>query len=259
MSDAERYTSQAILREDTLYYDMGYRYSSDNGKKPNKAFNKDYTLLLLLTTFLIQSLVGVAQLFTLIGLLFLFILRYVATEKAKSPMWMLLIIAGHVYDYREGKIIAQPGKLIQDQLTTMFWILEITWVIVLAYQFLIIFQPFTPLIAKDQTVKPETIEARKNYQKMLDRLEGTDYEVQTLTKLIDIDKLQQTLIGLIKIVAIILTSSIILDMLIWRIIFSLGGGTNVDEQYVITGMSLILFVILVAFSNLISPDEEKEE
>ncbi|MCY3411102.1 MAG: hypothetical protein INQ03_05620 [Candidatus Heimdallarchaeota archaeon] len=259
MSDPERYSSQGLYREEDLYYDLGFRFASSNGRKPMKAFSKDYTIVLLLFSFGIQLVLGISQLFSILALLFLFVMRYVNEERSQSPLFIIMVIVGHVYDYHLSGVVAIPGEIIQGKLTTGFWLMEMAWILVLAYQFLIIFQPYTPILAKNQSVKPATPETIEQYNKMRLRLEGSSFTIQPLAKLINIERLQQTLVNTSKLVMIIIGSAILIDYWVWDIIFSLGGGNNILEIYMISGMSLILFGILVGFSHLIAPDDEKEE
>lgn len=259
MSDPERYTSRAIFREDELYYDLGYRFSTINGRKPKKAFAKDYSLWLLVFTFIIQTITSISQFYTILSLLILVAYRYMQNGTDRNYILVLLVIVAHVYDYYSQKVQAIPGKLIQGKLTGIFWILETGWIFLLVYQVLIIFQPFTPIIAKDKSVVPETIEARENYDKMASRSLGTNFELKSVKKLIDIEQMQKIILQISKVVLVITFSSIILDFIIWQVIYSFGGGEIIFEQYLISGMSLVLLTLLVVFSNYIIPDKHENE
>ncbi len=258
MSNPERYRSRAVYREENLYYDLGYRFSTTNGNKPLKGFNKDYTLALLGTSFAIQVLLDISQIFTILSILILIMMRYLSEDKSRSPVFIMFVIIAHVYDYMNEDVVANPGKIIQGKLTTAFWFFEIAWISILAYQFLIIFQPYTPLIAPGQSVKAETREASDLFNKMKKRSIGTEFELLPLKKLINIEKLQETLISISKLVILITAGSIIIDIIIWQIIYSFGGGDNIFEQYIISGMSLVLLSLLVFFSKYISPDDDME-
>jgi hypothetical protein len=261
MSDPETYKSVGLYREESLYYELGYKFSDNGGKISKKVFNQDFIPYLAFVSLGIQFMVGISQIFTLLtlALIYSFRLTFKNDERTTGIKTMILLLAVHTIEYRENGIFALPGQIIQGQLTFGFWFLELMWIIIFGFQALISFQPYTKSYEKGKTVQAESEVAKREFKGLTERTEGTDYYLGSLLTLVNISRLQETMKQMVMTILTIFGIIVVGDLIIWSIVQNLGGGTNIREEYFISGMSLILYLALIGFSKLIFPDSEEED
>jgi len=259
MSDPEIYKSIGLYREESLYYELGYKFA-ENGKGSSRVFNRDFIPYLALISLGIQFMVGISQIFTLLTLtlIYSFRLTFGNGNRAIGLKTMILLITVHTIEYNVNNVLVLPGQIIQDQLTFGFWFLELVWIIVFGFQALTSFQPHTRGYEKGKTVQAESASAKREYKNLTKRTEGTDYYLGSLLQLVNLSRLQESMKQMIITILTIFGIIVIGDMIIWSIVQNLGGGTNIKEEYFISGMSLILYIALIGFSKLIFPDKEEE-
>lgn len=261
VSDPEMYKSIGLYREESLYYELGYKFSDNGSKISKKAFNRDFIPYLAAVSLGIQFIIGISQVFTLLtlALVYSFRLTFGNGERTLGIKTMILLISVHTIEYRENNIIVLPGQIIQDQLTFGFWFFELLWIIIFGFQALTSFQPHTKSYEKGKTVQAESESAKQEFKNLTRRTEGTDYYLGSLLTLVNLSRLQETMKQMVITVLTIFAIIVFGDLIIWSIIQNLGGGTNVREEYFISGMSLILYISLIVFSKLIFPDDETKD
>ncbi|MDH5401326.1 MAG: hypothetical protein OEZ01_04575 [Candidatus Heimdallarchaeota archaeon] len=255
----EGFVSEGLYREESLYYDLGYRFATNDGKEVVRAFDRDYVLYLLGTSIFLMMMGGIIQIYTIsIIVIHLFYSRYSnqsAKNTVKIPV-LLLIILANVLDHQLSKVTLQPGELFQNKLTPTVWVIEIIWVIIFSLQALTTLQPTTPPIGPEPAVQPATSETLFNYETLSERLQKSNFDLNLNEKNINIEQLRQIFKQLVNYIFGVTFVAIIINLILWRILGSYGGGRNLAEEYLISGMVLILFVILMVFSNYIFPDED---
>lgn len=259
-SDSERYHSTGIYREETLYYDLGYRFSDTKNSKTNLIINLDFSYYLFIVTLILEFALNINQILTIITF-GIFISNKIINNNVNkfAKYWLFVIIFGHILDYIIGDNIIEPGKFIQNNLTLYVWITEITWIILFGMEALVVFQPMTPPNVDGITVHPASEEEKKNYKSLRKRIHGTEFEIMDLNQIVDFKNLSRNLINQSKIILIILIGFVSLDILIWFISGNLGGGNNIKEQYIVSGMALILFITIIAFYNQLFPPNQINE
>ncbi len=171
-------------------------------------------------------------------------------------MVLILILVATVFDHLINNVEAKPGNLFDDQMTFMVWSLELVWVVLFGIQAIITLQPHTPILSEGLSVQPETIETRKEYTQLIKRLEGTDFALISPNQL-NTKGLKDTYQGIISIQVLVIGIAVLVDVILWRIVGSFGGGINILEEYFISGMSLILYVLLLIFSAWIFPEHKQ--
>ena len=72
MSDPEIYKSIGLYREESLYYELGYKFSDNGGKVTKKVFNRDFIPYLVFVSLGIQFLINISQVFTLLTLILIY-------------------------------------------------------------------------------------------------------------------------------------------------------------------------------------------
>ncbi|MHA2249886.1 MAG: hypothetical protein ACXAD7_05970 [Candidatus Kariarchaeaceae archaeon] len=254
--------SGALYREESLYYDMGFRFAQTRGRKAQKAIDKDFTGYLLLISLGLHFLFDVNQFLTIVILVLIYLYRAIIEKEGSyriSASGMLALLVATTVDHKIGGVSARPGKLFDSQLTTVVWLLELVWVIAFGIQIIITLQPHTPILSKQSSVQPETKEANENYIQLIKRLEGSEFALYPLDKQVDIQGLQKTFQGIITYLLALVGVAVLLNLLLWRIVGSFGGGINLLEEYFVSGMSLVLFILLIVFSKNVFPEREIEE
>ena len=261
MSDPEIYKSIGLYREESLYYELGYKFSDNGGKVTKKVFNRDFIPYLVFVSLGIQFLINISQVFTLLTLILIysFQLTFRNSDRTLGIKTMILLVSVHSIEYHENNIVVFPGEIIQGQLTFGFWILELLWIILFGFQALTSFQPHTKSYEKGKTVQAESESAKREFKNLTRRTEGTNYYLGSLLTLVNLSRLQESMKQMVVTILTIFGVIVVGDLIIWSIVQNLGGGTNVREEYFISGMSLILYVALIGFSKLIFPDNEEED
>ncbi len=261
MSDPETYKSIGLYREENLYYELGYKFSDNGSKISRKVFNRDLIPYLAAASLGIQFIIGISQIFTLLtlALIYSFRLTFRNGDRTLGIKTMIILISVHAIEYRENNIVVFPGEIIQGQLTFGFWALELIWIVIFGFQALSSFQPHTKSYEKGKTVQAESESAKQEFRNLTKRTEGTDYYLGSLLTLVNLSRLQETMKQMVVTILTIFGVIVVGDLIIWSIVQNLGGGTNVREEYFISGMSLILYIALIGFSKLIFPDKEEED
>ena len=254
----QSYTSRGIFREETLYYDLGYRFSSIRGRKPVRAINIDLTSFLLMVSILLQFLASIRQIFT-IGLLVVYYVYssyFSGKEEKATGLWILvLIMIVFIMDHIIGGISIAPGNVLSAKMTALAWVLEITWILLYSTQLLIVLQPTTAVIDKNRSVMPESDLAKAEYRSLRQRIQSTDYEVKSVKNIIDIELLRNNFVYLLQVIALIVAGILIIDFFIWQIVGSFGGGKNIRENYFISGLVFVLLFFLFSSTNLLYPSD----
>jgi len=163
-----------------------------------------------------------------------------------------------VFDHIIGSVFISPGLLLEGKLTVATWILELSWVLLFSTQIMLTLQPTTPVFLPKFSVQPETVKARTDFDLLKYRLSGTDFQIDTLDSVLNLELLKINLVKLLRIVGLIVLAALIIDIIIWQILGSFGGGSNIVEQYFISGLILVLFLFIFVSIGMIFSDEEDE-
>ncbi|MHA2402566.1 MAG: hypothetical protein ACXADH_06195 [Candidatus Kariarchaeaceae archaeon] len=259
-SSNENQNSQSVIREDTMYYDLGYRHSQHLGRKVNKAITRDFSLYLLLNSAILHLIFGIQQLITII-IISIFYSHQLFTQRENSrkisSFTLISILIATVVDHSRSDIIVEPGKFIHGELTILVWILELTWIIIFGVQAIITLQPYTPLFSQGKTVQPETTQSKEEFSKLQNQLTGTDFSLIDEQQLISTQSLQIVYQRIIINMVAFLVLIVLLDIALWRIVGSFGSGINILEEYFVSGIALILFTLLISFSSILFPDRDE--
>lgn len=258
----ETFSSKGIFREETLYYDLGYRFAQLRGRKPYKSLDLDLTAYLLGISLILQIVYDIQQFFT-IAVMIVFILYSTffgsKENKSASTFVLALLFISNVFDHLIGGVLISPGLLIEGKLTIITWLLEIIWILLFSTQIMLTLQPTTPVFLPEFSVQPETLKARTDFELLKYRTSGTDYQIDTLDSVLNLELLKINLINLLRTVGLIVLTALVFDMIIWGILGSFGGGNNVVEQYFISGLILVLFLFIFVSSGMLFSDEEEDE
>ena len=254
-SKKSRETTTGTIREENLFYELGYKFSRSEGELARKPLEIDVILYLVLLSIFLQIFVGVRQTFTITVLIALLAYKSsVEKEKNNRSSNLLLITAliANIADHTVAGIIVRPGVLFDDQLTFFYWLIELIWAFLFGLQLVINYQPYTPLITEGLTVQAESDKTRENYTALKLRLENTDYTLDRNESSLGYAAIRSSMEYLLLVVFSVLVVSLLLDAFIWRVIGSLGGGINILEEYFLSGLVLILFLALFIFSDVIA-------
>ncbi|OLS27215.1 MAG: hypothetical protein HeimC2_13250 [Candidatus Heimdallarchaeota archaeon LC_2] len=258
----ETFTSKGIFREETLYYDLGYRFAQLRGRKPYKSLNFDLTGYLLVISLILHIVYGIQQIFT-IGVMIVFILYSSLfgskDNKSASTAVLTILFISNVFDHIIGNVFISPGLLIEGRLTVTAWILELCWILLFSTQIMLTLQPTTPVFLPNFSVQPETVKARTDFDLLKYRTSGTDFQIDTVDSVLNLELLKINLINLLRTVGLIVLVALIFDIIIWEILGSFGGGSNIVEQYFISGLILVLFLFILLSSGMLFGDEEEDE
>jgi hypothetical protein len=260
--DEQTFTSTGIFREETLYYDLGYRFAQLRGRTPLKALEMDLTGYLFLVSLILQFAFGVQQIITLLVIILFFLYSsYVSTSEnaSASTLVLLLLFLANIFDHIIGGILITPGLILSGQLSIGVWLLELLWILLFSTQVIITLQPVTPVFLKGLSVQPETTKAKEDYESLKFRTSATEFEIRDVDTSLDLNLLRNNLISLLKTVGIVVLIAIVTDLVIWVIVGSFGGGSNIEEQYFVSGLVLILFILLYIASGILFPEEKAEE
>ncbi len=235
---SDRYKSIGIYREEQLYHELGFRFIQNKNDKIIN--NKNIGLFYIIALTLMIHIFVTYQIFTIILIMFYFLLRNYPLSKAVS----ILVLIGHSLDYLMNGYIIPIDRLIDDKITILFWILEIFWIIAYGYYLLSIMIP-TNSIDPKITVKPVRDDSIKLYESMKKRLVGTKYEINNWGTRIELKELQYVINNLIYIIIIIFLSVLIIDYIIWIVLPTISTGNNVKEIYFTSVLSLLLYLLLI--------------
>ncbi len=258
----ESFTSKGIFREETLYYDLGYRFAQLRGRKPYKSLNIDLTGYLLVISLILQIAFGIQQFFTLfVMVIFIIYSSFFGSKESKSASTFVLtlLFLSNIFDHIVGNVFISPGLLIEGKLTIITWTLEIAWVLIFSTQIMLTLQPTTPVFLAGFSVQPETLKARTDFELLKYRTSGTDFQIDTLDSVLNLDLLKINLINLLRTVGLLVLAALVFDMIIWGILGAFGGGTNIVEQYFISGLILILFLFIFVSSGMLFSDEDEDK
>ncbi|MFV2015189.1 MAG: hypothetical protein ACC656_07175, partial [Candidatus Heimdallarchaeota archaeon] len=93
--DEQTFTSKGIFREETLYYDLGYRFAQLRGRSPHKMLELDLTVYLFVISLILQFIFNIQQLFTLsIIVIFFGYSSFISTSENRSAS---IIVLGIVF------------------------------------------------------------------------------------------------------------------------------------------------------------------
>lgn len=266
MSDEDQtFTSKGIFREETLYYDLGYRFAQLRDRTPQKMLDLDLTGYLFAISLILQFIFDIQQIFTLAVIVIFFgYSSFISTSENKSASVIVLgtLFVANVLDQISGGVFITPGLIITGRLSFVVWILELVWILLFSTQIIITLQPVTPVFLKGLSVQPETVKAKKDYEFLKFRTQGTDYEIEDVHTSLDLELLRENLIYLLRMIGAVVSAALLIDVFIWTIVGQFGGGTNVSEQYFISGLILILFTFIylstgMLFSNPVENDNSE--
>ncbi|MHA2030044.1 MAG: hypothetical protein ACW99Q_11675 [Candidatus Kariarchaeaceae archaeon] len=263
MSEEDQtFTSSGIFREETLYYDLGYRFAQLRGRTPKKALEMDLTGYLFLISLILQFAFGIQQIITLIIIILFFLYSsYVSTsENASASTFVLgLLFLANIFDHLIAGVFITPGLILNGQLSFGVWILELAWILLFSTQVIITLQPVTPVFLNGLSVQPETNKAKEDYESLKFRTMGTDFEMQEMDTALDLNLLRENLLRLLKTVGFIVVLALVIDIILWVIVGSFGGGSNIEEQYFVSGLVLILLIFLYLSSGILFAGDNDEE
>ncbi|MHA2098251.1 MAG: hypothetical protein ACW99A_06160 [Candidatus Kariarchaeaceae archaeon] len=258
----QTFTSSGIFREETLYYDLGYRFAQLRGRTPKKALEMDLTGYLFLISLILQFAFGIQQIITLIIIILFFLYSsYVSTsENASASTFVLgLLFLANIFDHLIAGVFITPGLILNGQLSFGVWILELAWILLFSTQVIITLQPVTPVFLNGLSVQPETNKAKEDYESLKFRTMGTDFEMQEMDTALDLNLLRENLLRLLKTVGFIVVLALVIDIILWVIVGSFGGGSNIEEQYFVSGLVLILLIFLYLSSGILFAGDNDEE
>ncbi|MFV2015912.1 MAG: hypothetical protein ACC656_10810, partial [Candidatus Heimdallarchaeota archaeon] len=150
---------------------------------------------------------------------------------------------------------------IAGRLSIIVWILELAWILLFSTQVIITLQPVTPVFLKGLSVQPETAKAKKDYEFLKFRTRGSDFEIEDVNSTLDLELLRDNLIYLLRMIGAVVGAALLIDLIIWTIVGSFGGGRNVSEQYFISGLILVLFLFIYFSTGMLfsSPRETENQ
>lgn len=263
MSEEDQtFTSKGIFREETLYYDLGYRFAQLRGRTPEKMLDLDLTGYLFAISLILQFIFNIQQIFTLAVIVIFFgYSSFISTSENKSASIIVLgmVFLANVLDQISGGVFITPGLIIAGRLSFVVWILELIWILLFSTQIIITLQPVTPIFLKGLSVQAETVKAKKDYEFLKFRTRGTNYEIEEVHTSLDLELLRENLVYLLRMIGAVVSAALLIDVFIWTIVGQFGGGTNVSEQYFISGLILILFVFIYLSTGMLfsSPVENE--
>ena len=260
--DDQTFTSKGIFREETLYYDLGYRFAQLRDRTPQKMLDLDLTGYLFAISLILQFIFDIQQIFTLTVIVIFFVYSsFISTSENKSASIIVLgmLFIANVLDQIFGGVFITPGLIVTSKLTFIVWILEIVWILLFSTQIIITLQPVTPVFLKGLSVQPETEKAKTDYEFLKFRTRGTDYEIKEVHTSLELELLRENLLYLLRMIGAVVSAALLIDIIIWTIVGSFGGGSNISEQYFISGLILVLFIFIylsigMLFSNPIEND-----
>lgn len=263
LSDEDQtFTSKGIFREETLYYDLGYRFAQLRDRSPQKILDLDLTGYIFIISLVLQFAFNVQQIFTLAVLVLFFgYSSFISTSEYKSSSIVVLglVFFANVLDQISGGIFITPGLIVTDKLSAGVWILELAWILLFSTQIIITLQPVTPVFQKGTSVQPETPKAKHDYDLLKFRTRGSDFEIEEVKTTLDVELLRENLVYLLRMIGAVVGAGLLIDFIIWTIVGSFGGGTNVSEQYFISGLILVLFLFIYFSTGMLFSDPKKDD
>ncbi|MCE7734889.1 MAG: hypothetical protein GPJ54_08440 [Candidatus Heimdallarchaeota archaeon] len=255
MSEEDQtFTSKGIFREETLYYDLGYRFAQLRDRTPQKMLDLDLTGYLFAISLILQFVFVIQQILTLAIIVIFFVYSsFISTAENKSASIIVLgtLFLANVLDHILGGVFITPGLIITGRLSFVVWVLELVWILLFSTQIIITLQPVTPVFLKGLSVQPETVKAKKDYEFLKFRTQGTDYEVEDVHTSLDLELLRENLIYLLRMIGAVVSAALLIDVFIWTIVGQFGGGANVSEQYFISGLILVLFIFIYVSTGML--------
>lgn len=252
------YTPANLIREENLFYDLGYKFIKQDTSKTEKSININLTAYLLFVSIIMHLIIQIQQTLTITILVTYYVYKTLENSKNReiSIYVLIFIFISHMTDYYLGSVQVEPGKLFTDRLTVFSWLLEITWVSIFTFQALISLQPTFKIFTSGHTVTPATSKSAVSFENLTKRLKGTEYQITELNEKIELKDMGENINSLIRIIYSIALFALVIDVFLWRIIGSFGGGENILEEYFISGLSMVLFLVLLILWSFISEDRE---
>jgi len=259
MSVDKQFTKDSTYRDVSdrdLYYDLGYQVAM---KDHSYVETNSFILYLVFISLLLNFFFLINQILTLVVILFYgLLIRYgnSSFDSTKKAITLILMLGANILDHTIGGHFVQPGSLVTGNLTIVVWILEVAWILFYGVEFLSLFAPVQEPSTEGRTVIPVTEETERNYSGLKQRIAGSEYAVTNFEKEVDTSLLQVSFRNIIQYLILTFIGIVLIDLFIWQIISGISGGRNVNEAYLVSGVSFVIYLAIALYSGNFFRDDK---